>query len=260
MKTVILCGGLGTRIRDVADNVPKPMISVGQLPILWHLMKYYANYGHHEFVLCLGYKGKMIKDFFLNYEAYTKDCTIQLGRLPSIEFHDAQDEVDWKITLAETGLDTMTGGRIHRIKQYVQQDEHFFMTYGDGLSNIDLDRLLAFHLEHGRILTVTGVRPPGRFGELVSGEDGVIAEFNEKPQVSGALISGGFFVCHRDIFNYLDETESLVFEQGPMKSLVKDKQLVMYEHEGFWQCMDTHRDWQFLNSLFDKREAPWMIW
>lgn len=260
MKAVILCGGLGTRIRDVADNVPKPMISVGKLPILWHLMKYYANYGHQEFVLCLGYKGKTIKDFFLNYEVYTKDCTIQLGSLPSIEFHAAQDEVDWKITLAETGLDTMTGGRIQRIKQYVQQDEHFFLTYGDGLSNIDLDKLLTFHLSHGRILTVTGVRPPGRFGELVSEENGVVAEFNEKPQVSGGLISGGFFVCHRDIFNYLDASDSLVFEQGPMKSLVQDKQLMMYEHDGFWQCMDTHRDWQFLNSLCDKGEAPWMIW
>lgn len=260
MKTVILCGGYGTRIRDVAEDLPKPMIPVGRLPILWHLMKYYAKFGHKDFVLCLGYKGQVIKDFFLNYEAYTRDCTVVLGAGQSVEFHTNHEEADWRVTLADTGLETMTGGRIRKIRQYVGDDENFLLTYGDGLSNIDLEKLLEFHKSHGRVLTVTGVRPPGRFGELMSDASGLVTEFNEKPQASGGRISGGFFVCRREIFDYLDDRDNLVFEQEPMRALVRDKQLAVYEHDDFWQCMDTYRDWQLLNKLFDNGDAPWKIW
>lgn len=260
LKTVILCGGYGTRIRDVADDIPKPMIPVGRLPILWHLMKYYANYGHKDFVLCLGYKGQAIKDFFLDYEAHTSDCTLTLGAEKSVEYHSSHEESGWRVTMADTGMGTMTGGRIRKIRHYIGDDAHFMLTYGDGVSNIDLHKLLAFHNSHGRILTVTGVHPPGRFGELMADPHGLVTEFNEKPQAAGGWISGGFFVCRREIFKYLDDRDDLVFEQEPMKALVRDHQLAVYEHNDFWQCMDTHRDWQHLNSLVEGGKAPWMIW
>ena len=260
MKTVILCGGYGTRIRDVADNIPKPMIPVGGLPILWHVMKYYAQFSHKDFVLCLGYKGQVVKDFFLNYEAYTRDFTIKLGATQPISFHTTHEEKDWRVTLAETGLNSMTGGRIKKIRHYIGNDEHFFLTYGDGVGDIDLNALLAFHKSHGRMVTVTGVRPPGRFGELMADSTGVITEFNEKPQATGGRISGGFFVCRREMFDYLDDNEDLIFEQAPMKTLARDEQLVLFEHNGFWQCMDTYRDWQLLNTIFENGNAPWKIW
>lgn len=257
MKVVILCGGFGTRIRDVADNIPKPMISIGRFPILWHIMKYYASFGHKEFILCLGYKGQIIKDYFLNYEAHTKDFTIVLGR-GDLRFHTNHDESDWKVTLADTGLDAMTGARIRKIKNYIGDDEHFFLTYGDGIGDIDIDGLLVFHKAHGKILTVTGVRPPGRFGELRAGTDGLVTEFNEKPQAASGCISGGFFVCRREIFDYLDEREDLVFEVEPMNRLVTAHQLCLYEHDGFWQPMDTSREYQLLNSIYAKGKAPWL--
>ena len=258
MKVVILCGGYGTRIRDVADNIPKPMIPIGRFPILWHIMKYYASYGHRDFILCLGYKSSVIKDFFLNYEAHTKDFTIELGRKDTLTFHNEHEESDWRVTLADTGLGAMTGARIKRIQKYIGADD-FMLTYGDGVGDIDLNLLRAFHLEHGRMLTVTGVRPPGRFGELVHA-DGVITEFNEKPQATGGRISGGFFIATPKIFDYLNDDEELVFEQQPMRSLVGDKQLMVFEHDGFWQPMDTSRDYQLLNSVYAKGDAPWVRW
>lgn len=258
MKTVILCGGYGTRIRDVADDIPKPMIPVGRYPILWHIMKYYASFGHKEFILCLGYKSQVIKDFFLNYEAHTKDFTITLGRRGTLEFHTDHDESDWKVTLADTGVDAMTGARIARIRDYVGNDD-FMLTYGDGLGDVDLDRLLALHKSHGKALTVTGVRPPGRFGELMA-SDGRVTEFNEKPQATGGRISGGFFVASASLFDYLDAREDLMFEQGPMRKLVADAQLMVYEHDGFWQPMDTSREYQLLNQLYAQRQAPWVRW
>ncbi|MBI3804161.1 MAG: glucose-1-phosphate cytidylyltransferase [Nitrospirae bacterium] len=260
MKTIILCGGYGTRIRDVADNLPKPMIPVGRYPILWHLMKYYASFDHKDFVLCLGYKGQVIKEFFLNYEAQTRDCTVTLGARKSIEFHTNHEEMDWRVTLAETGTEAMTGARLRKVRHYIGADEHFMLTYGDGLGNVDLDQVLAFHKKHGRILTVTGVRPPGRFGELMNSPEGLVTEFNEKPQATGGRISGGFFVCRREIFDYLDDRENLTFEQEPMRRLVKDAEMMMYPHEGFWQPMDTYRDYTYLNSLVTKGEAPWIRW
>jgi glucose-1-phosphate cytidylyltransferase len=260
MKTVILCGGQGTRIRDVADNLPKPMIPVGNMPIVWHIMKYYAQFGHEEFVLCLGYKSLLIKDFFLNYEAHTKDFTIDLSKHRELSFHTSHGEENWKVTMAETGLDAMTGARVKRIQRYVDKDENFMLTYGDGVGDIDIKELLAFHKGHGRILTVTGVMPPSRFGELVSDSTGLITDFNEKPQVAGGRISGGFFVCRREIFEYLDNRESLVFEVEPMKRLVADKQMMVFNHDGFWHPMDTYRDYKLLNGLVESGKAPWMVW
>lgn len=259
MKTVILCGGYGTRIRDVNEDLPKPMLSIGRLPILWHLMKYYSSFGNNEFILCLGYKGQIIKDFFLNYQAHTQDFTVTLGQSNSIQYHSPNGETDWKVTLVDTGQDSMTGSRVSKIRSYVQ-DSPFFLTYGDGLSNVDLHALEKFHRSHGKIATVTGVRPPGRFGELRASASGLVSEFNEKPQASDGLISGGFFVCEPSIFNVLNDNEDLVFEQGPIKDLVARKELAVYEHGDFWQCMDTARDWQLLNNLLTTNQAPWKTW
>ena len=259
MKTVILCGGYGTRIRDVSENIPKPMIPIGPYPIVWHIMKYYSTYGFNDFVLCLGYKKHAIKDFFLNYEAHTKDFTIGLGSRDAIEFHTDHDESDWMVTLSDTGLNAMTGSRISQIKKYVG-DEDFMLTYGDGVGDIDLDELVKFHKSHGKILTVTGVRPPGRFGEVLCENDQVV-EFNEKPQTEGGRISGGYFIASAGIFDYLDETDDgLVFEQEPMRKLVSDGELMMYQHDGFWQPMDTSREYQLLNDLYNNGNAPWVKW
>lgn len=254
---MILAGGYGTRIRDVADDIPKPMIPIGPYPILWHIMNIFARHGHKDFVVCLGYKGQVIKDFFLNLEAYTHDLTIQFGKQGGIAYHASQEPLDWRITLANTGIDTMTGARISAIRQYVG-DSDFMLTYGDGVSDVDIDALLAFHNSHGKILTVTGVRPPGRFGEMVAAEDGRVKGFNEKPQASGGLISGGFFVASPRIFDYLDDRDDLVFEQEPIGSLVADNQLMMFQHDGFWQPMDTSREYQLLNALYRKGKAPWI--
>lgn len=258
MKVVILCGGFGTRIRDVADDIPKPMIPIGPQPILWHIMKYYSSYGHTDFILCLGYKGHMVKNFFINYEAHTKDFTITLGRTGEIRYHTNHNESNWRVTLADTGLMTMTGARIARIHKYVGNEE-FMLTYGDGVGDVDLDRLVAFHHSHGKVLTVTGVRPPGRFGELMV-DAGQVTEFNEKPQATGGKISGGFFVASPQLFDYLDEREDLVFEKEPMRKLVSDGQMMVFEHDGFWQPMDTNREYQILNSLYEKGIAPWVKW
>jgi len=257
MKIVILCGGFGTRIRDVADDIPKPMIPIGRFPILWHIMKYYASYGYRDFVLCLGYKGHVIKDFFLNYDAYTKDFTIDLSRKNKVVFHTSHDE-PWTVTLAETGAGAMTGARIKRVQKYLN-NEPFMLTYGDGVGNVNLDALVEYHKSHGRVLTVTGVRPPGRFGELMH-SDGIVREFNEKPQTAGGRISGGFFVSNSTLFDYINDDENLVFEQQPMRALVNDQQLMVYEHDDFWQPMDTSREFQLLNSIYEKGEAPWVRW
>lgn len=260
MKVVILCGGQGTRIRDVSENLPKPMIPVAGLPILWHIMKYYSTWGYKDFVLCLGYKSQVIKDFFLNYEKSTRDFSMTLGSNHEITFHTKHEEVDWSVTLAETGLNALTGARIKRIKKYIADDEHFMLTYGDGVGNIDIENLVRFHKSHGRILTVSGVRPPSRFGELRCEESGRVLEFNEKPQATGGRISGGYFVCRKEIFNYLGDQEDLTFETDPMRKLVQDQQLMMYAHDGFWEPMDTYRDYQYLNKLATSGEAPWIVW
>jgi glucose-1-phosphate cytidylyltransferase len=257
MKVIILAGGHGTRIRDVAEDIPKPMIPIGPYPILWHIMKIYARYGHKEFIICLGYKSQVIKDFFLNYEAYTRDFTIGFGDDRGIEYHSKHEEFDWKITLADTGRNTMTGGRISRIRKYLMDDETFLLTYGDGVCDVNIDSLVDYHKSHNKILTVTGVRPPGRFGEMVCNDHGLLTEFNEKTQSVGGRISGGYFVANSKIFNYLSDDEDLVFEKEPIKKLVKDNQMMMYQHDGFWQPMDTAREYKLLNSLYDFGDQPW---
>lgn len=260
MKTIILCGGQGTRIRDVSDNIPKPMIPVGNFPVLWHIMKYYATWGHKDFVLCLGHQGQVIRNFFVNYETHTNDFTLTLGKHKEISFHDGHAEEGWKITFAETGLNSMTGARVQKVKRYLEGEGNFMLTYGDGLGNVDLEKLISFHLAHGKILTVSGVRPPGRFGEIIGDSSGKVTEFNEKPQATGGRISGGFFVCQKELFNYLDHSEDLVFEEAPMRALVREGQMMVYEHNGFWQPMDTYRDYLLLNNLCTKGKAPWQIW
>lgn len=261
MKVVILCGGAGTRIRDVAENLPKPMIPIGRYPILWHIMKYYALWGHRQFVLCLGYKGQVIKEFFLNYEAFTRDFTLTLGATGNVtRYHTVHDEAGWEITLADTGLNAMTGARVRQIHKYVEDDDTFLLTYGDGVGDIDLHELVQFHRSHGKIMTVTGVRPPGRFGEITCSAAGIVEEFNEKPQSTGGMISGGFFVCDRRIFEYLPDRDDLVFEQQPMKQLVQDGQMALFAHHGFWQPMDTFREYTLLNDLYRRGDAPWVKW
>lgn len=257
MKVVILAGGYGTRIRDVAEDIPKPMIPIGPYPILWHIMKTYSKFGITDFIICLGYKGQAIKEFFLNYEALTRDITISLGNDSKILYHNEHNERNWNITLADTGLKSMTGSRISRIKKYLD-NEDFMITYGDGVSDINIDDLIKFHNSHKKLLTVTGVRPPGRFGEMNSDKNGKVIEFNEKPQAHAGRISGGYFVASSKIFDYLDDDENLIFEQEPLRSIVKDDELMMFKHDGFWQPMDTSREYQLLNSLFNSGNAPWM--
>ncbi|MCZ2481759.1 glucose-1-phosphate cytidylyltransferase [Aquirufa nivalisilvae] len=260
MKVVILCGGQGTRIRDVADNIPKPMIPVGNYPIVWHIMKYYSLFGHKEFIICLGHQGKVIKEYFLNYQVNTSDFTLRLGDKESIQFKNKIQESDWEITFAETGDKAMTGSRIRKIKQYIGDDSQFLLTYGDGLSDVDIDKLIAYHQSHDRILTLTGVRPAGRFGEIMCTDEGVVSEFNEKPQAAEGRINGGFFVCNKELFDYLSDNDDLVFEKEPMMNLVKDQQLMQFNHDGFWQPMDTYREFILLNGLYENNNAPWKKW
>jgi glucose-1-phosphate cytidylyltransferase len=255
VKTVILCGGFGTRIRGVDDDLPKPMIPIGGKPILWHIMSYYARFGHKQFVLCLGYKGDRIRGFFTEYRQNTSDVTVALDT-GDITVHDGAALPDWRVTLAETGLNTMTGGRVRRISAYIE-DEDFMLTYGDGLGDVDLDALLRFHRGHGRVMTVTGVRPAGRFGELATDRAGRVTEFNEKPNAAAGLVSGGFFVCRRSVFDYIDDDDGVVLEKEPMRRLVEAGELMMYEHAGFWQPMDTYREYSLLNDLYASGRAPW---
>jgi len=258
MKTVILCGGMGTRLREETEVKPKPMVEIGRKPILWHIMKIYAHYGFNDFILCLGYKGEIIKDYFYNYEILNNDFTVELGEHKRIEIHSNHGERGWRVTLVDTGERALKGARIKRIEKYIDSDI-FMLTYGDGLANINLDELVSFHKNHGRIGTVTGVRPPSRFGELVVENDKVVS-FAEKPQVSGGLINGGFFVFNREIFDYLSEDDDCDFEVGPLEQLAEDGELMVYELRGDWACMDTFRDMQYLNKSWQDGKAFWKIW
>lgn len=255
MKAVILAGGLGTRIAEESDTKPKPMIEVGGRPILWHIMNHYASHGITEFVICLGYKGYMVKEFFFNYHRHMSDLRIDLAT----GTHEilATGSEDWKITLVDTGSETMTGGRLARVKDYVA-DETFFLTYGDGLSNIDLKAELAFHKSHGGTATVAAVQPPGRFGVLELGESGKVRSFSEKPSDEIGWINGGFFVLESDVFEYLDG-DATVFEREPLQALAANGQLHAYTHGGFWQPMDTLRDKRELEALWATGSAPWTV-
>ncbi|HMS34761.1 MAG TPA: glucose-1-phosphate cytidylyltransferase [Ignavibacteria bacterium] len=258
MKVVLLCGGLGTRLKEETEYKPKPMVEIGGRPILWHIMKTYSYYGFNKFVLCLGYRGDSIKDYFCNYESRNNDFTLKLGT-NEITTHNQHSEYGWEITFADTGLSSMTGSRVKRIEKYID-DDIFMLTYGDGVSDVDIKKLLEFHRSHGKTATITGVLPPSRFGELLE-DKGIVKSFNEKPQIhAGGLISGGYFVFNRKIFDYLSDDEDCILERLPMEELVNDKQLCVYKHEGFWQCMDTFRDFEFLNTLWKEGNASWKIW
>jgi glucose-1-phosphate cytidylyltransferase len=260
MKAVILCGGQGTRIREASDSLPKPMLPIGNKPMVWHIMKSYAAFGVKEFVLCLGYKGWLIKEFFLNYRAMTNDVTVSLGAKQSLTIHSNGSEEDWVVTLAETGEQTMTGGRVSAIRQYVEGDTQFCLTYGDGVSDVDIGKLLAFHEKQGKVATVTAVRPPGRFGELRV-DQSAVTEFAEKPQTSEGYINGGFFVCDaKKIWNYLGNDPKTVLERDPLQKLTADSQLAAYTHGGFWQPMDTLREFNLLNDMWAQGHAPWKVW
>lgn len=255
MKVVILCGGKGTRIRDLSEDLPKPMIPIGPYPIVHHIMGIYSRHGFDDFVLCLGYKSWRFKEYFLNFRYATSDVTVDLAGESSVRLHNTADTPPWKVTLAETGLDAMTGCRVKRIQRYVG-DETFMLTYGDGVSDIDVTKLLEFHRSHGRAATVTSVRPPSRFGEMVVA-DRQVKEFSEKPQTSAGLINGGFFVLEPEVFDYVDDDESCTWEREPMSRLARDGKLMTYVHEGFWMPMDTTREHILLNRMWNEGRAPW---
>jgi glucose-1-phosphate cytidylyltransferase len=258
MQVVILCGGQGTRIRDVADDIPKPMIPIGGEPILWHIMKGYARHGFNQFILCLGHKGWVIKRYFLERYLVGSDLTVDLANPAAPEVHGPGPAEDWRVTLAETGPDAMTGCRVKRVEKYVTGD-HFLLTYGDGVADVDIGRLVDFHLRHGRTGTVTAVRPPGRFGEIELDGPRVV-EFNEKPLLSRGRVNGGFFAFHRRFFDRLQDEPALVLEQGPLMDLARDGELMAYPHDGFWQPMDSSREFRYLNELWKGGRAPWNTW
>lgn len=257
MKAVILCGGMGTRLREETEFRPKPLVEIGGKPILWHLMKIYAHHGVKDFVLCLGYKGHMIKEYFLNYRLMNSNFTLRLGSREEPQIPNSDLQEDWSITFMETGLEAMTGARVKRIEPYITED-NFMLTYGDGVSDINIAKLRDFHKQHGRIGTVTGVRPISRYGELAV-ERGMVTDFREKPQVHDGIISGGYFVFQRRFFDYLSDDDSCILEREPLERLCREGQLMSYLHDGFWHCMDTYRDFVALNEHW-KKGAAWKVW
>lgn len=259
MKVVILAGGFGTRLSEETDLKPKPMIEIGGKPILWHIMKTYSHYGFNEFIICLGYKGHVIKEFFTNYFIHQSDLTVDLEK-NKIEIHNSQAE-PWKITLVDTGQNTMTGGRIKRIEKYVN-NEPFLLTYGDGIGNIDINELVTFHKKHKKIATVTVVQPSGRFGAIKfdEKEEVKVFAFEEKPKGDNSWINGGFFILEPKIFDYILEGDSTIWEKKPLESIAKDGQLIAYKHFGFWKPMDTQRDKIELEELWQRNQATWKIW
>ena len=256
MKVVILAGGLGTRISEESHLKPKPMIEIGGRPILWHIMKYYSEFGFHDFVICLGYKQYVVKEFFADYFLHTSDVTFDLAN-NRMEVHNNYAE-PWKVTLVDTGLNTMTGGRVKRIQPYIG-DEPVMLTYGDGVCNVDLKGLVEFHKSHGKTATITTVSIDQQKGVLDIGPDNTIRSFREKAASDGAIINGGFMVLNPEVFSYLKD-DTTVFEQEPMTRLAAEGQLMSFYHDGFWQCMDTQREMQLLETLWQSGNAPWKIW
>ncbi|MEW6380706.1 MAG: glucose-1-phosphate cytidylyltransferase [bacterium] len=258
MDVVILCGGFGTRLREETEFRPKPMVNIGTRPILWHIMKHYAYYGHKSFILALGYKGTMIKDYFFHYEIMNNDVTLALGNPEKTRIHQSHEENGWTVTLADTGNDALKGARLKRVEKYITDNE-FMMTYGDGLADINIDDLVAFHHRHGKLATVTGIKATSRFGELKVKGNQAIA-FHEKPENGSGLISGGFFVFNRRIFDYLLPDDNSDLECGPLEQIAREGELMVYEHKGFWACMDTLRDMDYLNNLWKENRAAWKVW
>lgn len=254
MEVVILCGGYGTRLGKETQLKPKPMVEIGDKPILWHIMKIFEKHGLLDFHLALGYKANFIKDYFLNYNSLINNFSVNL-KSGKIESNDINGE-NWNVNLTDTGINTMTGGRLLRLKENLNNEENFMLTYGDGVSNIDLSRLIEFHKSHGKIATVTAVRPPVRFGELII-DGNKVEDFAEKPQAGKGWINGGFFVFNKEIFNYI-ENDTIMLEREPLEKLSKMGELMAYKHEGFWQCMDTIREKEILEDLLNNNNAPWL--
>jgi glucose-1-phosphate cytidylyltransferase len=258
MKVVIFCGGLGTRLREETEYRPKPMVPVGDRPILWHIMKIYAHYGHKDFVLCLGYKGDVIKEYFRNYHWNTSDVTLKLGPKPHIKYHNQHDEEDWSVTLVDTGQATMTGGRLKRVLHHIEE-ENFLLTYGDGVSNTNINESIEFHEKNKKIVTITAVQPSGRFGDIDINKNHTVTAFNEKPEKEAGYINGGFFVMSKRIGEYLTD-DQCVLEQQPLNTLAAKGEIGAYLHPGFWQCMDTYREQQLLAGMWNSGAAPWKVW
>ena len=256
MKVVILCGGMGTRLREETEFRPKSMVKIGTKPILWHIMNHYAHHGFNQFVLCLGYKGDVIKEYFYHYMLHNNDVTVKLGQDRQITIHENNQVEDWEITLVDTGENTLKGARIHKIQRYINND--FMVTYGDGMSDINISNLVDFHKKHGKVGTVTGVSPRSSYGQIKQ-EDGKVCRFIEKPKIEEGIINGGFFVFQKKIFDYLNSNNDCDFEIGPLEQLTKEDQLMVYHHKGDWACMDTYRDSVFLNSLWNKGKAFWKV-
>lgn len=257
MKVIILAGGYGTRLGNITVAIPKPMLKIGTKPIIWHVMKLYSNCGYNEFVLCLGYKAEIFKEYFYNYNLYNNDFSIKIGS-KKIEIHNGHDEKDWKVTLVNTGINTLKGGRLKRIEKYLDEDINL-LSYGDGLADINIQKVIDFHKSHNKILTLTGVYPPSRFGELLI-QDGNLKSFVEKPQTSSGLISGGYMVFNRKLLDYLSTEESCDLEFGLFEKLAKMNEIMVYEHKGQWECVDTERDLNHLNKLWNENNAFWKVW
>jgi len=254
MKVVILAGGLGTRLSEYTESIPKPMVQIGGKPILWHIMQRYAHYGHKDFYVALGYKAEIVKEYFLTFNAINSDFSIHLST-GNLDIHNS-NSMDWKVTLIDTGLDSMTGGRVKRIQPYIGE-EPFMLTYGDGVADIDINALVDFHLAHRKMVTITAVHPVARFGELELEED-CVKSFQEKPQVNRGWINGGYFVCQPEFFDLI-KNDTTILERNPLENVAQQNQLIAYKHEGFWQCMDTKRDKDLLDKLWEKKQAPWQV-
>jgi len=258
MQVAILCGGLGTRLQEETAFRPKPMVEIGHRPILWHIMRYYSCFGHHRFLLCTGYRGDMIKNYFLNYRVSSRDIEVDLKSASLEVLGGQEEELDWTIRIQDTGIDTLTGSRLKRSMHYID-DDIFLATYGDGLCDVDLNALVEHHHASGKLATVTAVRPSSRFGELSLDGD-TVTSFEEKPQTGAGWINGGFFVLHRSVFERLSDAPDITLEAGVLQELARNEQLCVYRHSGFWQCMDTHREMMLLEDYWQTGRAPWKIW
>jgi len=255
MKVIILAGGYGSRLGHVTELIPKPMVEIGGRPIIWHIMKTYAHYGYNEFVIALGYKANVIKDYFFKLQSYNSDFTVDTAT-GEITYHNGAAD-QWKVTLVDTGLETLKGGRIKRLEKYL--DDVNMLTYGDGVANININELIQFHKNHGKTITITGVKPPSMFGEVLE-ENGLVLSFEEKPQTSKGLINGGYMVFNKEMLNILTSDVNCDFEIGPLEKLAEKQEVMTYKHEGFWECADTVRDVNHLNKIWDNNVAKWKIW
>lgn len=256
MKVVILAGGYGTRLGNITEAIPKPMVKIGNKPILWHIMKLYSHYGYNDFVLSLGYKAEVIKEYFYNYSAYSDDYTVNLGT-KEVHHHHKHSEKDWNVTLIDTGVNTLKGARVKRVESFL--DDVNLLTYGDGIADINITEVIEYHKSHGKMVTISGVHPPARFGELIE-EDGKLISFEEKPQTSVGLINGGFMVFNKELLNKLSKDEDCDLEYGTFEDLAKENEIMVYKHQGSWECVDTERDLRHLNKLWDSSEAFWKLW